>query len=85
MTPRQFFNGLHGKYEYDKESLSVDRQLLYSALRYNASRISAGLSGKLSKHIQKQKFPWEMDKLKEPGSKYISYDKVKASLDMISE
>jgi len=87
MTPRQFFNGLAGKYEYLEKKLDVEKKLLFSAFRFNASNISAGLSGKLSKHISKQKFPWEINqsRLREKDSKFISYDKIKQSLDMVSE
>lgn len=87
MTPRQFFNGLLGKYQYDEKMLEAKRDLIFSAARFQASSISAGLSQKLSRQISKYKFAWETDqqKLKVEGTQYISYDKVKSSLDMITE
>ena len=87
MTPRQFFNGLVGHYNQEEERVEAQRALLFSGLRFNASSISAGLSSKLSKHLSRYKFPWEIDqsKLKEKGSKFISYDKISESLNMISE
>lgn len=87
MTPRQFFNGLKGKYEFQEQQIESEKQLLFSALRYNASSVTAGISNKLSRYISRYKFPWEIDeeKLKVQGSKFISYDKIKGSLEMVSK
>lgn len=86
-TPKQFFNALKGRYDYDSQQLEGQRNILFAAMRFNASSVAAGLSGKLSKDISKVTFDWEKGYTRKFGKNKgpINYDSFKSNLEAISK
>lgn len=76
-----------GKHEYDSQKLKSQKYLIYSAERFNAQMITAGLSSKLSKKISRLQFDWEKNQNSISGSKSnpIMYDDVVPQLEQIAE
>lgn len=91
LTVKQFFNALYGRQDYEAQKWKANRNLIFDALRFNASTVASGFVGrKEAEKIANQKFPWEIDysskRYDEDGNpKPISYDAVANSFDKISK
>lgn len=78
MTPRQFFNGVYGKRQYDSEKQESERHLLAYLTKWHVLRTGM-LTEKDQKKVIKDRHPWEDDYNRKSDTP-ISYDAIKGEL-----